>query len=139
MLPMDSLFRQRNDRSPPGSLWQERPIAIGVAGSLWLLLAAMFFLPTLAFVAIEAGPLWLLSVVVIPAIPLTLFALLVSKPTRRRLRLSLVAGVLLTTFGAFLAMPQSADASPSGGQAFLLVGLGIVLSSAVALRRRVLA
>ena len=138
MLPMGSLFQQRSDESQPGSLSQERPIAIGVAGTLWVFLAAMLFLPALAFVASEAGPLWLLSVVVIPAMPLTLFALVVSKPTRRRLRLSLVAGVFLTMFGGFLAVPQSVDASPSAGQAILLVGLGIVLSSAVALRRRVL-
>jgi hypothetical protein len=116
--------------------WRPRPIPAAVAGCLWLFLAAMFFLPAVAFVAIEAGPLWLLSVVIIPAIPLTLFALVVSKPTPNRIKVSLVAGVLVMLLGAYLAVPSSPDSSASDGQALLLIGLGVVLSSALALRSR---
>jgi peptidoglycan/LPS O-acetylase OafA/YrhL len=145
MLLMGSLFQigtqQSYEPAAPESpsnrsLWQERPIAIAVAGCLWLLLATGCFVPAILFVAIEAGPLWLLSVIVIPAIPLMLFALVVSKPTPNRMRLSLIAGVLLAMLGAFLAVPQSADSSPSGGQALLLIGFGIMLASAVAVDRR---
>jgi hypothetical protein len=116
--------------------WKPRPIPVAVAGCLWLFLAAMFFLPAVAFVAMQAGPLWLLWVVIIPAIPLMLFALVVSKPMPNRIRLSLLAGAMVMLLGTYLALPSSDDSSASGGQALLLIGLGVVLSSALALRSR---
>jgi hypothetical protein len=121
-------------RLPRSSAWKPRPIPVAVAGCLWLFLAATFFLPAVVFVAIQSGPLWLLSVVAIPAIPLTLFALVVSKPTPNRLGASLAVGILVMLLGAILALPRSAESSASGGQALLLVGLGVVLSSGLALR-----
>lgn len=125
-----------DNTDPPANLqrWRASPVAIAVNGCLWLLLSALFFIPALAFASIQAGPSWLLAVVALPAIPLTLFALVVSKPTRTRLKGSAFAGVAVIVVGAVLAVSHDADSDASTGLALLTIGLGVVLSSATAFR-----
>lgn len=123
-----------HDRTAASSKSNEQ-VGTFVAAILWFVLFALLFLPAIAFVPIEATQQFLLSAILIPAGPLTLAALLVSRRTPRVLATSLVAGILVTLGGVGSWAWAGPDASESSWQVLTLLGVAIVLASSTALFR----